>query len=64
MYGPFGLELAKIRIDELHAEAVRRKGDGPAPWRRAAGRVLIYAGARLGRIRVLSVQPRVERGQA
>jgi hypothetical protein len=68
MYGPFVLELAKIHIEELHAEAISRRRGAPSAWRRAAGRALIGAGARVGRVRVSSVQPRVahrvERGQA
>jgi hypothetical protein len=79
MYGPFGLELAKIHIEDLCAGArtrslgegsekgSRRKaceGGGPPRWRRIAGRALIGAGARVGRIRVLSVPPGAERGRA
>jgi hypothetical protein len=61
MYGPFALEMAKIHIEELHAEALRRRRRrvGPARWRRVAGRALIGGGARLGRVRVLTVQPNV-----
>lgn len=62
MYGPFAREMAKIHVEELHAEArKRRPRAGPARWRRVTGRVLIAAGARLGRVRVLSVQPSVGR---
>ena len=62
MYGPIALELAKIHIEELQAVArKRRPRAGPARWRRVMGRVLIGAGARLGRVRVLSVQPGVAR---
>ena len=64
MYAPFALELARVHIDELHAESIKRRGDRPPRWRRAAGRLLIGAGARLGRVRVQSVQPRVEQGRA
>jgi len=68
MYGAFGRELARIRIEELHAEAPKRGGDGPPRWRRAGGRMLIAAGARLGRIRVIPVagreQPSPQRGRA
>jgi hypothetical protein len=64
MYGPFGLELAKIHIEGLVAEALRHKSNGPARWRRGLARLLIAAGARLGRVRVLPVPQGVERGKA
>lgn len=64
MYGPFAMELARIRIDTLHAEARRRKPDGPARWRRTAGRALIAAGARLSSVCVRTVPLEVERGRA
>ncbi len=68
MYGPFALELAKIHIEELHGVATARRGGDPSRWRRAAGRALIGAGARLAKMRVRSVPSRaahgVERGRA
>jgi hypothetical protein len=57
MYGPFGMELAKIHIEDLHAEALKRRGDRPSGWRQVTGRALIATGARLARIRVIPVQP-------
>ena len=62
MYGPFAMEMARIRIDTLHAEARRRKPDRPARWRRATGRALIAAGARLSSVCVRTVPAEAQRG--
>ena len=64
MYGPFAMEMARIRIDTLHAQARRRKPERPARWRRTTGRALIAAGARLSSVCVRTVPLDVERGRA
>jgi hypothetical protein len=63
MFGSFGPELGKLRVEEWHAEA-RRHRARPARWRRALGGALISAGARLGRVRVHEVPLAVERRRA
>jgi hypothetical protein len=63
MYGPFAMEMARIRIDTLQAEARRRTLGGPPRWRRACGRVLIAAGARLSRVCVRTVPAEVQRAR-